>query len=903
MATPTLDLPEMNEAVLKDMAQSGTSSELGMFLRRHWDDVKAQLFEAGRDGGIVSVKLSQTMDQIIRALADARCDAQTCLVATGGYGRGRLAPYSDIDLLILQKGEDQEARLSPFIYTLWDGGFPLSHSTHTPQSAVKSAADDTVTRTAFLDARRIWGNKELFDQFQSGFDRLRRRTLAAFVEAKLKERDDRHDRTDASRYAIEPDVKEGKGALRDLDTLHWLDRYVSGASQDPFSPVADTELFTAAEHRRIEKILNFFWSVRVHLHDIAGRADERLHFKIQPLIAERLGYRSRRRAKAVERFMRHYFLNAQDVGRLTGHACAELEERTLKETSLAERVSSAVDRMVQEHPFDGEKALVRRGGRVTFFDHEKSVSTPRHIMVLFRAAGRHQIPIHPDALKTASRAARRVGMRQFKNPELAEIFRVILRDSVQPDSILRAMTETGVLGRALPAYGAIVGKVEYGLFRRFTLEEHILRSIGVLSDMLHDKDDGRFVLTKPFARSFDDPVPLYTSLLLQETAAGMTRPTPSRVRRRVEAQARWLLGKDENKVDLVQYAVMNRDLLFRTTSRRNVTDINLIQKISQDIQTEERLKCLAVINSCRHRTSGVRSWEEYAKRDVRLLIETIRAYLSGGEEGVDAYLLERREQLRSRARGMMPKGDTAAFDRFIERTGPTFWSMADVSAAADLAQLVEEVDRSGRVGGAMVRPHPTGMLQVIVYTEDKAQVFANCAGIVAEIGGTVWGASGFPLELSSEMTAGRRKGALIFQINRAGPPPQPFDASSDELSRIQSRFDEVACFKGDAPKVPAPVIGDRRAVFDVKPSIRVDETMSTEALIVEVEALDRPALLYHLASGLASISVTIQLAFVATYGHRAVDTFYLQDAPGYKITDMRRIETIRRQIIRVLEEA
>ncbi len=887
----------LSEGVATALKDGANSSVIGGILRRQWQAGKEAAFETEKGGYAISRFLSARMDEIVHALAGHVLGPGMAVVATGGYGRGQLAPYSDIDLLFLARGGDLNARLAPFLYAMWDSGFPMSHSAHSPASAVTAAQADTVTRTAFLDARMICGDTALYEDFHERFDKLRRRTLAEFVEAKLRERDERHDRIASSRYAIEPDVKEGKGGLRDLDTLHWLNRYVTGLDDSPTFAVDAPGLFTPRELRRLNNVLDFFWSVRVELHRAQGRADERLSFSIQPILAERLGYRARSDASAVERFMRHYFLNAKEVGRLTRAASAQLEEQALKETRFAAQVKGAIDRMVEEQAFDGEANLIRRGGRITFADHSAALENPRALFALIRASGRHNLPLHPDAFQTAVRGARLLGAEDRQRPELRELFQDILRESQDLERVLRTMSECGLLGRFLPDFGDVIGKVEYSLFRRYTLDEHVLRAVGVLCDMLSDRDDGRFVLTKPMAKAFGDPMPLYVALLLQEA------PSPSgedekEMLARIRREAAQVLDKPDD-IDLVVFAIQHRDLLFRVASRRNVVEGSVVASLAKVIKTQRRLDSLSILTSCRHRTVGIRSWEEYARRDVRLLVETLQAYLDGGAEALDTFLEERRQKLRRQTRAMLAEADQEAFNAFIERTGPSFWSMADPSAAADLSLLVKRIEAEGHRGGAMVQEGNGGMLQVMLYTDNTPQVFALATGIVAEIGGSVFDASAFPLGIDVD---GAEKAALIFQIQRAGPPPGPFEATPDEISAIRNRFDQMAQGTGPAPSVPSPVVGDRRSMFSVTPTIRVDEHGSEEALIVEVEALDRPGLLFDLASALADIGVNIQLAYIATYGERAVDTFYLQDAPHYKIDDGRRIEAIRRQILRVLQK-
>ncbi|WP_031554241.1 [protein-PII] uridylyltransferase [Parvularcula oceani] len=875
------------------MAEAAATGRAGALIAEHFERTRKSLFAKTRRGSVIAEGLCAAVDEALcLLLQETRQGAEVCLVATGGYGRGRLAPHSDIDLLILTgRGGDEAAQR--ILYPLWDSGLPLSQAVHDPQSAARAAAEDLTCRTAFLDGRFLCGEAGLFAEFRSRFERLRGRSVPEFIEAKLAERDERHARTGASRYEIEPDVKEGKGGMRDLDLLHWLDRYAQGAEAAPVQEMTTPGLFTETEARRLSRVQDFLWSIRVHLHDLHGRADDRLSFPVQPALAERLGYKGRRSAPAVERLMKHYFLNAREVGRLTGSACAMLEEKALKST-MSRRFAEAASRLTQERGFGGMPNLVRRGERLTFADPDSV--TVRDLFSLFLVSGRQDIRLHPSTLQTAVRVARRVGRAERIDPGLADIFKAIIRDSGDLERVLRRMTECGLLGRYLPAYGAIIGKAEYGLFRRYTLDEHVLRSIGIFAALRAGRDDGSFPLTQPLARELD-PVPVVLALLLQETIAGLPRRSESRLRRRVGGQAKRLLGAEE-AADVV-FLVTQRDLLARTAARRNVTESFVVGGVAGVVGTRERLDQLSVMTACRHRTAGVGSWQAYNNRDVRLLVEECRAYLAGGESGFLAFLAERSEALRAEAREGMEDLDEQAQDAFFARTRPDFWSMASPGAAARLAALVTAADREGEHHAACVTPQPDGTVEVIVYAEDRPGLFADLSGLVAEAGGTVWGAAAFPLRAPG---GGTDRAVTILEVMRPGTPPEPMRVEQDEADRLARRFKALAAKQAPEPQLPPPGIADRRKVFDVEPVVRVFADVSPDDLIVEAEGLDRPGLLFLLATALEEIGVTIRLAYVATYGERAVDTFYLQDAPGRGIDDPRRIEAIRRQLTRVLTE-
>ena len=863
-------------------------------LRRSLAETRARLVAPDRTGRSVAEALTRATDEALSALVGA---APVALVATGGYGRARLAPYSDVDLMVLTR-EGQAAEGAALIAGLYDAVPDLSVTVHDPASATSLAEADMTVRTALLDARLIAGDKAPYADFQARFDLLRRGTAAEFVEAKLAERDARHAAQGASRYAVEPDVKEGKGGMRDLDLLHWLDRYTSGIEEAPSQSVRTPGLFGKGEALRLARAQDFLWSVRVHLHDLQGRADERLTFDLQPPLAERLRYRERRGGTPAERLMRHYFVNATEVSRLTGSACAALEARALKSTPRG-RIGTIAERWRQETGYGGDPALARRGGRVALAD--PGAATPRDLFALFRAAGRDGLPLHPETARAAPRIARRVGRAERADPAIRDLFLSILRESENLERPLRWMNECGLLGRYLPAFGRIVGRTEYGLFRRYTLDEHVVQSCGVLAGLRSGAlSADEFPVTAPIAQTVD-PAPVALALLLQETAAGLNRPSQTAVARRVRAQARRLLP--EAAEDIV-FCVMAADLIATTAQRRAVTERFAVEAIARIVGTQRRLDLLALVTACRHRTAGVGSWRAYRNRDARLLHEEVTAYLHGGAAGLDAYQTARATRLAAAARRLSPL-PPASMDRFLARTGPHFWSMASPEAAADLASLLADAEARGARTAAGVRPQPDGSLRLVVATPDRPGVFAALAGAVAEAGGTVWGATataiaGGGASVPEDEPTGERLAVVIIEALRPGTPPRPLTLEADEADALAARLVEVA--EGRAsPVLPTPPITDRRQVFDVPARLRTFTESSPDSLIVEAEGRDRPGLLALLARAIEAEGASVRRAFVSTYGERAVDSFYVQTPEGGKITDAGRIDALRAALLAVLD--
>lgn len=854
----------------------------GVALATAWKAGMDHLFAAEKPGCEIAQDLSLLMDEMIVAAARRSVPENCAVLAIGGYGEGRLAPYSDVDLLLLTPTEEAADDLLPLLHILWDAGINLSHFVHTPQTAIQAAEEDLLARTSFLDARLLHGSEALGTDFLSRLDTLRKGDTAAFIKAKLSEQRARHEEDANSGYAIEPDVKEGRGGLRDIQTLHWLDRYMAGFAKPPSTLFSSEGLLSEKEKQRLRKLNDFLWSVRVHLHRERGRADNTLYFALQDGIARTMGFRASGRVRRVERFMRYYFLVVQEVGRLTRAAMGVIEERA--------QGSGVIDwppRVLTDYP-----RLCLSGHRLTFAPHLPEVDALA-ILDIFHAVGTQQIAIHPNAFNVIARMTRRLNFRQLRTGVLRRRFVQIIEDSVTLEPVLRLMAETGFLGRMLPSFGAVVGKAEYGLFRQFTLDDHCLRSIAALDALVAGQHQG--IEAVPYwkeARRLR--AALAMALLLQETASAIANPTPSRIRRRIEVRT-GVLFDDPEFGKLVAFGVVKRTLLGRTATRRNVAEPKTLRSVAKEIGTVERLQFLSLFTLCRQKAAGVGSWEEYSHRDIDLLVDLIRLQIEKGLPAVEARLDEQSRKRRDHVADQVGQANMGQFNALLNASGPSFWAFTDDKAAIRLAGVMAEADREGRNGGAATEIDQDGLLNVIVYTDDRPTILTESTGLAAMAGASVFAASGFSFE-----AGGRRRGVVMLSLNRAGTPPTPFGADAPEVAELTEQFQRVALGQTPVIRVPSPPVGDRRDVFAVTPRIRIEDEESDEALIVEVEARDRPGLLYLLASSLSEIGVDIVFTLVATYGHRAVDTFYLRDYPGYKITEPRRIETIRRHLLRAL---
>src|SRR5690606_31959792 len=379
----------------------------------------------------------QAQDEIVRAIhrfattevypVDNPSGAETVAVAAvGGYGRGTLAPGSDIDLLFIlpYKQTPWGEQVTEYIlYMLWDLGQKVGHAVRSVDECLRMARSDMTVRTATLEARYLAGDQELFTQLMDRFaSEIIPRTGPEFIAAKMAEREERHRQMGNTRYVVEPNVKDSKGGLRDLNTLFWIGKYFyevkSGAE------LVDKGVLSAAEYRLFQRAEDFLWAIRCHLHFLTGRADDKLSFELQPDLAARLGYAGRAGLLGVERLMKRYFLVAKDVGDLTRIFCTSLEFNHAKPLDTVGRVLAPLRRGRQK--IKGDPDFVIDSGRLNIATPDAFERRPANLIRGFVLAGQLDLHFHPDAIKAITRSLRLIGPALRNDPAANAWFLEIL---------------------------------------------------------------------------------------------------------------------------------------------------------------------------------------------------------------------------------------------------------------------------------------------------------------------------------------------------------------------------------------------------------------------------------------------------------------------------------------------
>ena len=360
-------------------------------------------------------------------------------------------------------------------------GLKVGHATRSIDESIRQAKADMTIRTAILESRFLFGDRKLFDELITRFDKqVVQGSAREFVTAKLEERDQRHRQTGQSRYLVEPNVKDGKGGLRDLHTLFWIAKYVYRVREP--EELIERGVFDRDEYKLFSRCENFLWAVRCHMHFVAGRAEERLSFDIQRDIAIRLGYTTHPGLRDVERFMKHYFLIAKDVGDLTAILCAELEAQHAIGVPVLNRLVARLRPQRRRTTLPGT-AFIVDNNRINIATENTFKKDPVNLIRIFHLALKHKLAFHPDAMRAATRSLKLIDKDVREDEEANKLFIDILTAKTDGEIVLRRMNEVGVLGRFVPDFGKVVSMMQFNMYHHYTVDEHLLRCIGVIEEI------------------------------------------------------------------------------------------------------------------------------------------------------------------------------------------------------------------------------------------------------------------------------------------------------------------------------------------------------------------------------------------------------------------------------------
>ncbi len=865
------------------------------------DVAEAMLMEDG-GGTACAARLSFLMDEIIAALCDfavthvyrsknPSAAERMAVTAVGGYGRGTLAPGSDIDLLFLLPYKQTpwgEQVVEYMLYMLWDLGLKVGHATRNIEECIRLSHSDITIRTSILEARHLWGEEPLYRELLERYDRdVVRNTGAEYVQAKLAERDERHRKAGESRYLVEPNIKDGKGGLRDLHTLFWIGKYFYRVRSG--EELVEKGVFTHEEYNQFRKAEDFLWAVRCHMHFLTGKAEERLHFDIQREVADRLGYTSHPGLSAVERFMKHYFLIAKEVGDLTRIFCAAVEEEQASHVSGFNRLLQSFSR--KRRKLAGTADFIVDNHRINIADQKVFERDPVNLLRLFWFADRHGLEYHPDAIKLVTRSLRLVDRTLRRDEEANRLFLDILTSDRNPELNLRRMNEAGLLGRLIPEFGKVVAMMQFNMYHHYTVDEHLLRCIGVLAEIEHGDSDRLHPLAHQLMPGLKKQREvLYLAVLLHDIAKG--RPEDhSEAGARIARRICPILGLSPSDTETVAWLVEQHLLMSMMAQTRDLNDRKTIDDFAAAVQSVERLKLLLVLTVCDIRGVGPGVWNGWKGQLLRTLYYETELLLTGGFSEVSR--AQRAEEARERLRIALADWPERDRKRYAKLHYDNYLLAVDIKDQVRHAEFIRKADGAKRALATMVMPHEfEAVTEITVLAPDHTRLLSIIAGACAAAGGNIVDAHIFTT------ADGRALDTILIS--------REFDRDEDErrrAERVGKLIEDVLSGKSWLPEMIEKRAKPKRGTkaFRIEPRAEIRNTLSNRFSVIEVTGLDRPGLLSDVTGALSDLSLDIASAHITTFGEKVIDTFYVTDLTGQKIENAARLTAIRSRLIATLE--
>src|SRR2546423_1482338 len=861
-----------------------------------------QMLLHDRHGRACAERLCGMQDEIIRLIYDVvrtlyrsltpSDSERMAVVATGGYGRGLLAPGSDIDLLFLLPYKQTawgESVAEGILYCWGDMGLKVGHATRSVDECIRQAKADMTIRTALLEARYLLGDRALHDEFVARSDKdIVRTTATQFVAAKLAEREERLRRPGQSRYRVEPNVKDGKGGLRDLHTLFWIAKYVyrvHGAEE-----LIERRVFDRQEYKMFRRAEDFLWAVRCHMHFVTGRAEERLSFDIQREIALRLGYTAHPGMRDVERFMKHYFLIAKDVGDLTAILCAALEEREAKPVPVLDRVMARFRPRPKRVALDADDFTVDKN-RINIADADAFRRDPVNLIRIFRLAQKHNLAFHPAAIHAAARSLRLIDQKLRDDKTANAVFFEILT-SEGAEVVLRRMNEAGVLGRFVRAFGKIVAMMQFNMYHHYTVDEHLLRCIGILTDIEAGGNE-EYAQASELMRTIQPShrALLYVALFLHDIAKGRVEDhsiAGARIARRFCPR----LGLSPAETDTVAWLVEQHLVMSSIAQSRDLSDRKTIENFAGVVQSLERMKLLLILTTADIRAVGPGVWNSWKAQLLRTLYYETEPVLTGGFSEVDR--AKRVAMAQAEFRAEMKDWSKDELDVYIARHYPAYWLKVDLPHKVSHAHFLKSAQAAGKavvtgVGFDTAR----GVTELTVLAPDHPRLLSVIAGACAAAGANIVDAQIFTT------TDGLALDTIAVS--------REFEHNQDEARRAVRIADSIErALRGELrlPEVMAKRAARkaRLKAFAIEPEVSINNHWSHRYTVIEVIGLDRPGLLYELTATISKLNLNIASAHVATFGERVVDVFYVTDLLGAKIMAPPRQAAIKRALLPLFAE-
>jgi [protein-PII] uridylyltransferase len=852
-----LDWPLLHRlpALLAESTDAGSCRSL---LAQAQEELRSRFFGDEPVEGLVRAR-ARFIDLLLRTLWQTRLSgelaARLALVAVGGYGRGELHPCSDVDLLVLVPAplaEADRASLEQLVAFLWDIGLEVGHSVRTVAECAEESAADVGVMTTLMESRRLAGSEELTVAMRAALAPDRIWPVREFFEAKVREQQERRLKANDTAYNLEPNVKTGPGGLRDIQTIAWVaKRHFNAESLDDLLAYG---FLTPSELRRLKQAQSFLWKVRFGLHVLTGRHEDRLLFDYQIKLAHSFGYEDASYTLAVEQLMQRYYRTIMDVTLLN-----ELLLQLFREAILSDNAP----------PQPLNPRFQVRNDYLEAVNEDVFARAPSALLELFVLLQQNpQIRgVRAATIRAVARNLWLIDEEFRQNPRNHRLFLDILRAARGVTHELRRMNDYGVLGRYIPAFGRVVGRMQYDLFHAYTVDAHTLFVVSNLRRLATPEFDHELPLVSPIMQQLPKPEVAYLGALFHDIAKG--RGGDHSDLGAVDAEAFCLeQGLSRYDARLVAWLVRHHLLFSMTAQKRDIGDPQVISEFARQIGDEIHLDFLYVLTCADVRGTNPKLWNSWKMALFQDLYERVRRALRRGlETPVDQEELVRENQEHARALlagAGLPGG---SIERAWARL-PTAYFLRH--APAEIARHTRALaSGEGHADEALVSVEPQserGTTAIMIYAPHRRHGFARATAVLDQLGLNIVDADITPVGNGFSLDS--------YHVLEEDGSPIAHAERRDEI--------EQALWRSLQRPEEAPLAVSRRAtrqmrVFKTLTQITISVDERNRRSVLELTAGDRPGLLCDVGKVLWEERVDLHAAKISTLGERAEDVFYVTD--------------------------
>ena len=863
--------------------------------------------QAGASGREICARRAELVDVLLRyvfggAAATARGNGETrvplALIALGGYGRGELNPFSDIDVMLLHHqrateiSPDLEEMVNQVLYLLWDSGFKVGHSTRSIKEAIAQANRDMRTKTAMLESRFLAGDSELAREFRKQFrSKCVEGHERGYVEMRMQDQVARHKKFGDSVYLQEPNLKSGCGGLRDYQNLLWMTYFREGSLST--NQLVGKDWLSESDQRRIERAYDFLLRLRTDLHYATGRATDVLHINLQEQVARRLNYSPRNGQLRSEALMRHYYEHTRNIFRVTERITEQFVSGYV--TNKTRALFSFLPLVGAAKTPIGDSFFVRNKhlhpARRDLFRKE-----PEQMMRAFELAQQRSLDLSPELADLLSRSLRHVTRTYQYARGPREIFKLILSQKGRVGRILRTMHRVDFLGRYIPEFGQLTCLVQHEFLHRYTADEHTLVCIDKL-DALAETNDPKLVAYRNIFEQLEDPLVLYLALLLHDSgkAVGARPHSEGSALFAQRVAARLQLSPEQRKSLIL--LVDHHLTLSRTAQQRNLDDPATVMEFGRIVKHQRNLNKLMLLTLADGQGASPEAWSDWKESLVWELFHETSRYLADQKSYYDQTKIER-ESLQSAVSENLPPDYADEIEAHFEFMPDHYFRATDVPEIIEHLKLfrsfLENVSDSGEspLAAAIkwkIMPEQ-GHSVVTFCTWERERLLAKVAGSFSVVPLNILSADVFP--------RGDNVVLSIFRVcdTKARPVTHRRDFELVEQTLRRALEDESFDF---LPLIEKAKRQSRRLApgIEFPTRIAIDNKTHSTYTLIEIQAPDRIGLLYDVLSCLDRENILIPLSRINTQAGAAIDTLYVVDGSTHaKITDSNRIQMIQQHL-------